>query len=124
MSQAALFPKVTEQLLQEVVRRIVAIGAPEKIVLFGSHARGNARPDSDLDLLIIEESDVPRHRRAARYRLGLLGLFPAKDIVVWTPAEVERWRDVANAFITSILAEGKVLYERSRQPDARLAAQS
>src|SRR5207253_10443357 len=89
-----------------------AIGAPEKIVLFGSHARGNARPDSDLDLLIIEESDLPRHRRGARYRMALLGLYPAKDIVVWTPAEVEQWRGVSNAFISTILAEGKTLYER------------
>ncbi len=124
MSQAALFPEVTEELLQEVVRRIVAVGGPEKIVLFGSHARGTARSDSDLDLLIIEESAMPRHRRAARYRLALLGLFPAKDIAVWTPAEVERWRDVSNAFITSILAEGKVLYERSNESNSPVAAQS
>ncbi len=124
MTPVVPFPQVTEQLLQEAVRRICAVGSPEKIVLFGSHARGNARPDSDLDLLIIEESDLPRHRRPARYRLALLGMFPAKDIVVWTPAEVERWRDVGNAFITSILAEGRVLYERLRQPDTRMAAQS
>jgi len=123
LTQTATFPKVTDALLQEVVRRIIAAGSPEKIVLFGSHARGNARPDSDLDLLIIEQSDLPRHRRAARYRLALLGVFPAKDIVVWTPAEVEGWRDVQNAFITTILAQGRVLYERSREPDARLAPQ-
>jgi len=117
------FPSITEELLQEVVRRIVSVGSPNKIVLFGSWARGQARPDSDLDLLIIEDSDLPRHRRARRHRMALLGLFPAKDIVVWTPGEVVQWQHVPNAFITTILAEGRVLYERSDRPSAWLAAQ-
>jgi uncharacterized protein len=67
MNQVVAFPPVTEELLQEVVQRILSVGSPEKIVLFGSRARGQARPDSDLDLLIIEESDLPRYRRAERY---------------------------------------------------------
>ena len=124
MNQVVAFPPVTEELLQEAVQRILSVGSPEKIVLFGSRARGQARPDSDLDLLIIEESDLPRYRRAGRYRMALLGLFPAKDIVVWTPSEVALWRDVPNAFITAILAEGRVLYERSDRSSPRLAAQS
>jgi predicted nucleotidyltransferase len=123
MNQIVAFPPVTEELLQEAVQRILSVGSPEKIVLFGSWARGQARPDSDLDLLIIEESDLPRYRRAGRYRMALLGLFPAKDIVVWTPSEVALWRDVPNAFITAILAEGRVLYERSDRSSPRLAAQ-
>jgi predicted nucleotidyltransferase len=122
MSETFTFPAVTNALLDDAVGRILSAGSPEKIVLFGSRARGEGRPHSDLDLLIIEESDVPRHRRAGRYRMALLGLFPAKDIVVWKPAEVAAWRDVPNAFITTILAEGKVLYERSRDADSRLAA--
>jgi predicted nucleotidyltransferase len=123
MNQAVAFPPITEELLQEAVRQILSVGSPEKIVLFGSWARGQARPDSDLNLLIIEESDLPRYRRAGRYRMALLGLFPAKDIVVWTPSEVALWRDVPNAFITAILAEGRVLYERSDRSSPRLAAQ-
>jgi uncharacterized protein len=124
MNQVVAFPPVTEELLQEAVQRILSVGSPEKIVLFGSWARGQARPDSDLDLLIIEESDLPRYRRAGRYRMALLGLFPAKDIVVWTPSEVALWRDVPNAFITAILAEGRVLYERSDRSSPRLGVQS
>lgn len=106
------YPPVTDHLLEEAVARILAVGSPQKIVLFGSRARGEARPDSDLDLLIIEESDLPRYRRSARYRRALLGLFPSKDVVVWTPREIAEWQGVANAFITSILAEGKTLYPR------------
>ena len=123
MNQVVAFPPVTEELLQEAVRQILSVGSPEKIVLFGSWARGQARPDSDLDLLIIEESDLPRYRRAGRYRMALLGLFPAKGIVVWTPSEVALWRDVPNAFITAILTEGRVLYERLDRSSPRLAAQ-
>lgn len=111
---ALTFPPVTDQLLQDVVGRILAVGRPRKIILFGSHARGTARPDSDLDLLIIEESDQPRYRRSARYYHVLAGVFPAKDILVYTPAEVAEWTDVPNAFVTTALREGKVLYG---QPD-------
>ena len=109
---AAAHPPLTPELLDEIVQRILRVGSPRRIVLFGSRARGEARPDSDLDLLIIENSDLPRYRRPPRYLRALLGIFPAKDVVVWTPAEVDAWRDVPNAFITTALREGRTLYER------------
>jgi len=112
MSNLLTYPPVTESLLSEVVRSILSVDTPQKILLFGSRARGDSRPDSDLDLLIIEDSELPRYRRSARYRRALCGLFPAKDVVVWTPEEVQEWQDVPNAFITRVLAEGKVLYEK------------
>ena len=106
------FPTVDATLLDEIVRRIREAGSPQRIVLFGSHARGTARPDSDLDLLIVEESTLPRYRRAPRYLRALVGVFPAKDVIVWTPQEIDAWRNVPNAFITSVLREGRTLYER------------
>jgi predicted nucleotidyltransferase len=109
--QPPAYPAVTEALLAEAVRRIRQAGEPQKIVLFGSYARGTARSHSDLDLLVIEASALPRYRRAGRYLRALVGLFPAKDVVVWTPAEVAEWAGVPNAFITTALREGKVLYE-------------
>jgi predicted nucleotidyltransferase len=99
--------------LAEIIRRILAAGEPQKIVLFGSRARGDARADSDYDLLLVEPSELPRHKRAARYRRALAGLAGAKDILVWTPDEVAQWRDVPNAFVTTAVQEGVVLYERS-----------
>jgi len=110
MGLAKDYPTVTEQLLDEIVRRVLLVGSPHKIVIFGSRARGDARPDSDLDLLVIEDSDLPRCQRSPRYYHALAGLFPAKDILVYTPEEVKEWSDVPNAFVTAALREGKVLY--------------
>jgi len=110
MGQTAEYPPVTEQLLDEVVRRVLLAGSPHAIFVFGSRARADARPDSDLDLLIIEDSDLPRYERSPRYYHALAGVFPAKDIVVYTPDEVKEWSDVPNAFVTAALREGRVLH--------------
>lgn len=112
MLKGSSVPPLTPELLGEIVTRILAVSAPHRIVLFGSRARGDARADSDLDLLIVEDSHLPRYRRPPRYLRALVGVFPAKDVVVWTPAEVDAWRDVPHAFITTALREGRTLYER------------
>lgn len=104
---------IGEDVLQETVRRILSVSDPRMIVLFGSLARGEGRPDSDLDLLIVEDSsDLPRHQRATRYRMALTGIHPAKDIVVFTTEEIREWAGVRMAFVTTALREGRVLYER------------
>jgi uncharacterized protein len=106
-------PLVTKQLLDEIVRQITAVGSPLKVVLFGSRARGDAHSDSDLDLLVIEESDLPPYKRAPRYHLALKGISMPKDIIVRTPEEIYEWSAVPNAFITTAVREGKVLYENN-----------
>ncbi|MGD1862842.1 MAG: nucleotidyltransferase domain-containing protein [Leptolyngbyaceae cyanobacterium] len=112
MSSKINYPSVSQALLAEVVNRIRATGDPLKVVLFGSQARGDTHPESDLDLLVVEESDLPRYKRSPRYYKALVGVFPAKDITVWTPTEIQEWSAVPNAFITMVLREGKVLYEK------------
>jgi predicted nucleotidyltransferase len=104
--------QVDAQLLQDVVRRIVDAAHPEKIVLFGSHARGAARPDSDLDVLVIADSREPRYRRSAPLYGALSDVLVPMDIIVYTRSEVEEWRGVPQAFVTTVIREGKVLYEK------------
>jgi predicted nucleotidyltransferase len=98
--------------IQEMVRRIVAGFDPEMVVLFGSHARGTAGPDSDVDLLIVLRLQAPRREVATQIDLALLDLAVSKDILVVTPEEVERDREQIGTLIHPALRDGKVLYER------------
>ena len=103
--------RLRRELMDEIVRRVVATIHPRKIVLFGSHARHGARESSDLDLLVIVDSKQARHRRSAPLYGVLSDILIPMDIVVYSPREIEEWRDVPQAFVTTALREGKVLYE-------------
>ncbi len=98
-----------ETVEQQIVGRILACAEPERIILFGSRARGDAKPGSDFDLLVIHRSDQPRYRRAGPIYRELAALPVEVDVVVYTPEEVEDWRGVPQAFVTTALREGKVL---------------
>src|SRR5271154_7151515 len=88
-------------ILPGIVERIRRVANPRRIVLFGSRARGDHRPGSDIDILVIEESTLPRHRRAIPLYAALsdLPLDVDAEIVVYTPAEVEDWRGASAAFV-------------------------
>ena len=94
-------PKTGEALLQEIVRRIRATARPEKIILFGSRARGDGEGDSDLDILIVMDSDLPRYKRPVPFYEALSGLGIAKDIVVYTPSEVEDWKTASCSLVAT-----------------------
>jgi predicted nucleotidyltransferase len=98
-------------MLGEIVRRIVQTAKPKKVILFGSRARGDARSDSDLDLLVIAESTEPRYRRSAPLYGALSDILLPMDIIVFSPEEVKEWSEVPQAFVTTAIREGKVLYE-------------
>ena len=108
---APLKQQVDDSLLDEIVRRIVEAAHPKKVILFGSRARGQARPDSDLDLLVIAESAQPRHRRSAPLYGVLSDILLPMDIIVYSPEEVKEWSEVPQAFVTTANREGKILYE-------------
>jgi predicted nucleotidyltransferase len=103
---------LNDDLIGAIVRRIVEEAQPEKVILFGSRARGKARPDSDLDLLVIKESAEPSWRRDATLYLALAGLNAPVDVMMHTPEEIRDWSAVPQAFITTAVREGKVVYER------------
>jgi predicted nucleotidyltransferase len=103
---------VNEKVLQEIIRRLVSEIDPDRIILFGSRARGDAKPDSDVDLLVIKASDEPPHRRVIRAYRALRGLGVPKDVLWRTPEEVAEWSAVKNYVITEAVREGRVLYEK------------
>lgn len=102
---------IDTHIIQEMADRIVAHASPIRVVLFGSHARGDAQSDSDVDFLVIQETDLPRPKRSAPLYSLLRGYPCSKDIVVYTPREVADDRNLPHAFVTTALREGKVLYE-------------
>jgi predicted nucleotidyltransferase len=104
--------KADETVLSEVVRRLVEALDPDRVILFGSRARGDHRPDSDVDLLIVRDSTEPRHRRVIRAYRALRGLGIPKDILWYTPQEVADWVGVVNHVICRALNDGLALYEK------------
>src|SRR5258706_7268995 len=102
---------VDEGLIEEIVRRLVAAIDPDRIILFGSRARGDSGPDSDIDLLVIKDTVEPAYRRTIPAYRALSGLGISKDIIWRTPAEVEDWSHVPTYVTTRALQEGRVLYE-------------
>lgn len=99
-------------ILAEMVQRIVSRTNPRRVVLFGSRARGDAGPNSDYDLLVIADSNEPRHRRSAPLYTLLADLPTEVELAYYTPAEVEEWQNVRQSFIGTVLNEGVVVYER------------
>jgi predicted nucleotidyltransferase len=95
--------------LDEIVRRVVEVAEPERIILFGSAARGEARPDSDIDLLVVKEGAHRRKLSQAIYR-RLLGIGRSVDVVVVTPDDIERYRDAVGLVIRPALEEGRTIY--------------
>ncbi len=101
-----------DDLVRDIVRRIVETAQPEKVILFGSQARGDARPNSDFDVLVIKQSDEPRHRRSVPLYVALADLPVEVEVMVYTPEEVEEWSEVPQAFVTTAVREGTTIYER------------
>ena len=107
---------VDDALLERMVQAIVDEVEPEQVILFGSRARGDARPDSDVDLVIVEAEPFGpgRDRRAEAVRLyrALVDFRVSKDILVYSRDEVAYWRDSLNHVLARALREGRLLYER------------
>ena len=102
---------ISQDLLGEVIRRLAAGFQPEQVWLFGSHAWGQPDEGSDLDLLVVvAQSDESPVRRAQRAHRCLRGLGVAKDVLVKTRAELERFRHVPASLEAEILERGRLIY--------------
>ena len=96
--------------LREIVRRIVEIAQPEKIILFGSAALGRMGPDSDIDLLIVKDGVDAFDLMRLIYK-NLYGVDAAVDAIVVSSADIERYKDTHALVIKPALQEGRVIYE-------------
>jgi predicted nucleotidyltransferase len=100
-----------EALIAEAGRRLTVAAPDADIILFGSRARGDAHPDSDLDLLVIEPDFARRGEEYGRLRKELRGLEVAIDLVIYRRREAEEWGEVPGSFLYRALGEGRVLAE-------------
>ncbi len=103
---------ITEKKIQEVINKISNNYFPEKIILFGSYAKGNPEVTSDLDLFIIKDSTLPRYKRGIEVRRLLFGSMIPIDLLVYTPKEIEEQKDRKYSLVYEVLNTGRVLYER------------
>src|SRR5947207_15849520 len=104
--------------IEEIIRRLVEYFQPERIYLFGSVARGDDGPDSDLDFLVVVPDDFPVEKlRAGGARKAVRGIGYAKDIVPWRRTDFEeRAAWVKASLPATVVREGRVLYDARRSP--------
>ena len=102
--------QVSQEVLNEIIRRIIEVAQPEKIILFGSAVRGEMGPNSDLDLLVIKADVAHRGRLTEAIYMNLIGVGQAVDVIVVTPEDVERYRNIFGLVIEPALKEGRIIY--------------
>lgn len=111
------FPQSEAPLLEEMVQIIIRVAEPEKIILFGSRAKGTAREDSDYDFLIVKAEaffeKYSRRKASGKLRRALAKFEVSKDILMYGAEEIEQRQNWSNDVVSCALKEGRVLYERS-----------
>ncbi|MGE5583766.1 MAG: nucleotidyltransferase domain-containing protein [Bacillota bacterium] len=98
---------ITKEQINQAAEAIVENVHPDKVILFGSYANGNPNDDSDLDLLVIKDMPQKSLQRGREIRKYPRGIGIPLDLLVFTPQEIDEWRDAKAAFI---IDEGQVLY--------------
>jgi uncharacterized protein len=101
---------VRDYALKEIIKRVVDVANPERIIMFGSAARGEANANSDIDLLVIKDGEYDQSLLAGDIYMNLHGIKQAVDVVLVTSEQVERYRNTHCLVIAPALKEGKEIY--------------
>lgn len=101
---------LTAKEIDGLIERIVACTRPDKVIIFGSYAKGCATIRSDLDILVIKETELPMSLRADDLKPMLSGILIPVDIHIYTPEEIEVYAAEEFSFVDSILKSGKTVF--------------
>lgn len=115
---------LTQQQIEQLKQTIVEVEQPDQIILFGSYAYGEPREESDLDILVVKDYTIPRHKRGKEVLKALSYIRFPLDIVFYTPEEINKWRHTSLAFITTVMSKGKILYERTSRTHKGMVQES
>jgi len=102
--------QVSQEVLDKIIQRIVEVARPERIILFGSAAREEMGPHSDVDLLVVKSGEFDQSRLMGDIYMNLHGVGQAVDVILVTPEQVERYRNTHCLIIAPALREGKEIY--------------
>lgn len=106
--------QITEEKVRAAIRRIVEVGRPISVILFGSYVRGQVGPNSDLDILVVVGEGVENCRReSVRIRKALRGISMPIDILVVRQQDLQELADTPGFIYASVLREGEVVYEKA-----------
>jgi len=101
---------IDEGILQQAVKRIIAAAQPSRVILFGSHGRGDADAGSDLDLMVIKPHVLDKYAEMIRLHEAVGGIGVGVDVLVYSEAEIEERRDWCTSPVYWALREGRTLY--------------
>jgi predicted nucleotidyltransferase len=104
--------RIPQKAIDQVVSQIVENFKPQKIILFGSYARGKPRPESDVDMLVIMDTPLREVQQALEIHRSLNIMF-GLDLIVYTPKHLQERLDMHDWFLIDIIKEGKVIYKAS-----------
>lgn len=102
--------ELSKEKLEEIIRRVIQVAQPERIILFGSAAKGKMGPHSDVDLLVIKKGEFHQGRLTGEIYMNLHGVGQAVDVIIVTPEQVEKYRNNHYLVIAPALREGKEVY--------------
>lgn len=108
----SIIQEVTPKIIDEMVKIIVEAAHPEKVILFGSWARGDNRKDSDIDFIIVKSPSENHLKETSNIHRMLSKFMIPTDILIYSQGDIDYWSDSINHVIARALREGKVLYER------------